>query len=54
MPSVAAFLLDFGPIGPLIILGILALLLGLAFVAGTGVGALIAFFFLRRRKSRSP
>jgi len=48
-----AIFFDFGPLGPIILLAILAVLAGLVFFAGVVVGALITLLFLRRRKQES-
>ena len=44
---------DFGPLGPMILLGTLAVLAVLVFLAGIVVGAVITLLFLRRRKAVS-
>jgi len=44
---------DFGPLGPVILLGILAVLAALVFLAGIVVGVVITLLFLRRRKAGS-
>lgn len=46
-----AIFLDFGPLGPIILLAILAVLAGLVFFVGVVVGAVITLLFLRRRKA---
>jgi hypothetical protein len=52
MRSLAIFV-DFGPLGPIIALGVLAALATLVFLAGVAVGAVMIFLFLRRRKATS-
>jgi len=48
-----AIFFDFGPLGPIILLAIVAVLAGLVFFVGVVVGALITLLFLRRRKAVS-
>jgi hypothetical protein len=47
-------LLDFGPIGPIILLTVLAIIAVAIFVAGAIVGAIVALFFSSRRKKAFP